>query len=106
MISRADIDNIDDTLKRLTPVLDLSEEDIEQFQKRAKTARKTEILTIKMNLNEHNIAKFSELKQNFPGVRIETQMTRYYPHGDLFAHVIGYVGRINEKELKSIDKDA
>lgn len=106
VISRADIDDIDDTLKRLTPVLDLSEEDIEQFQKRAKTARKTEILTIKMNLNEHNIAKFSELKQNFPGVRIETQMTRYYPHGDLFAHVIGYVGRINEKELKSIDKDA
>ncbi len=32
-------------------------------------------------------------------------MTRYYPHGDLFAHVIGYVGRINDKELKSIDKD-
>ncbi|MFW1981482.1 penicillin-binding protein 2, partial [Acinetobacter baumannii] len=34
-----------------------------------------------------------------------TQMTRYYPHGDLFAHVIGYVGLINDKELKSIDKD-
>ena len=32
-------------------------------------------------------------------------MTRYYPHGDLFAHVIGYVGRINDKELKKIDKD-
>jgi penicillin-binding protein 2 len=32
-------------------------------------------------------------------------MTRYYPHGELFAHVIGYVGRINDKELKSIDKD-
>ena len=32
-------------------------------------------------------------------------MTRYYPHGELFAHVIGYVGRINDKELKEIDKD-
>lgn len=33
-------------------------------------------------------------------------MTRYYPYGELFAHVIGYVGRINDKELKQIDKDA
>jgi penicillin-binding protein 2 len=105
VISRADIHDIDDTLQRLTPVLQLSSEDIDQFKKRAKTARKTEILTLKMNLTEHDIARFSELKQNFIGVRIETQMTRYYPHGDLFAHVIGYVGRINDKELKTIDKD-
>ncbi len=62
-------------------------------------------LVIKLNLNETDIARFSEVKFQFPGVNIETQMTRYYPHGELFAHVIGYVGRINDKELKSIDKD-
>ncbi len=32
-------------------------------------------------------------------------MTRYYPFGELFAHVIGYVGRINDRELRAIDKD-
>ena len=61
--------------------------------------------SIKLNLNENDIARFSEVKYLFPGVNIETQMTRYYPHGELFAHVIGYVGRINDKELKEIDKD-
>lgn len=106
VINRADIEDIDQTVLRLTPILNLTEEDIERFTKRAKTAKKTEILAIKMNLTEAEIAQFSEIKQNFPGVRIETQMTRYYPHGDLFAHVIGYVGRINDKELKVIDKDA
>lgn len=105
VISRADIADVDDTIRQLIPIFHLTDEDIEQFQKRAKTARKTEVLSIKMNLSEAEIAKFSELKQNFPGVRIETQMTRYYPHGDLFAHVIGYVGRINDKELKTLDKD-
>lgn len=105
VISRADIEDVDNTIHELTPVLDLSPEDIEQFQKRAKTARKTEVLTLKLNLTETDIARFSELKQHFPGVRIETQMTRYYPHGDLFAHVIGYVGRINDRELKKIDKE-
>ena len=105
-LSRADVEDIDDTIARLTPVLQLTEEDIDRFKSRIKTSRKTERVSIKLNLNESDIARFSEVKFQFPGVNIETQMTRYYPHGDLFAHVIGYVGRINDKELKEIDKDA
>ncbi|MGE4314709.1 penicillin-binding protein 2 [Acinetobacter sp.] len=104
-MSRADVQDIDDTVKRLTPILSLTQEDIDRFSTRIKTSKKTERVSLKLNLNETDIAKFSEVKFQFPGVNIETQMTRYYPHGDLFAHVIGYVGRINDKELKSIDKD-
>ncbi len=104
-MSRADVQDIEDTVKRLTPILSLSQEDIDRFRSRIKTSKKTERVSLKLNLNETDIARFSEVKFQFPGVNIETQMTRYYPHGDLFAHVIGYVGRINDKELKSIDKD-
>lgn len=105
-LSKADVKDIEDTVERLKPIIDLSEEDTERFLSRIKTAKKTERVTLKLNLTETDIAKFSEVKFKFPGVSIETQMTRYYPHGELFAHVIGYVGRINDKELKSIDKDA
>ena len=84
-LSRADVEDIDDTIARLTPVLQLTEEDIERFKSRIKTSRKTERVSIKLNLNESDIARFSEVKFQFPGVNIETQMTRYYPHGELFA---------------------
>ena len=104
-MSRADVDDIDGTVQRLIPILGLTQEDIDRFSSRIKTSKKTERVSLKLNLTETDIAKFSEVKFQFPGVNIETQMTRYYPHGDLFAHVIGYVGRINDKELKSIDKD-
>ncbi|OTL49802.1 penicillin-binding protein 2, partial [Acinetobacter baumannii] len=104
-LSKADVENVDTIIEQLQPILELTQEDVDRFKSRIKTARKTERVAIKLNLTETNIAKFSEVKYQFPGVRIETQMTRYYPHGDLFAHVIGYVGRINDKELKSIDKD-
>lgn len=104
-LSPADIKDLDDTLQRLTPILTLSEDDIQQFRHRIKTAKKTERVTLKLNLTELDIARFSELKYDFPGVKIETQMTRYYPHGELFAHVVGYVGRINDKELKQIDNN-
>lgn len=104
-LSKADIEDMDGTVVQLIPILNLSQEDVDRFKSRIKTARKTERVSIKLNLTETDIAKFSEVKYKFPGVRIETQMTRYYPHGDLFAHVIGYVGRINDKELKSINSD-
>lgn len=104
-MSRADVTDIDATIERLTPILELTPDDIERFNSRIKASRKTERVSIKLNLNENDIARFSEVKYQFPGVNIETQMTRYYPHGELFAHVIGYVGRINDKELKSINKD-
>ncbi|MEN3967976.1 penicillin-binding protein 2 [Acinetobacter sp. BWR-L5] len=104
-MSRADVTDIDATIERLTPILELTTDDIERFNSRIKASRKTERVSIKLNLNENDIARFSEVKYQFPGVNIETQMTRYYPHGELFAHVIGYVGRINDKELKSINKD-
>lgn len=104
-LSKTDVEDVDSVIEQLQPILDLTQEDIDRFKSRIKTARKTERVAIKLNLTEANIAKFSEAKYKFPGVRIETQMTRYYPHGELFAHVIGYVGRINDKELKSIDKD-
>ncbi|MDH2104221.1 penicillin-binding protein 2 [Acinetobacter ursingii] len=104
-LSKADIEDMDGTVAQLIPILNLFQEDVDRFKSRIKTARKTERVSIKLNLTETDIAKFSEVKYKFPGVRIETQMTRYYPHGDLFAHVIGYVGRINDKELKSINSD-
>jgi penicillin-binding protein 2 len=104
-MSRADVEDIDDTVQRLTPIINLTQEDIDRFKSRIQTSKKTERVALKLNLNETEIARFSEVKFQFPGVNIETQMTRYYPHGELFAHVIGYVGRINDKELKSINKD-
>ncbi|MBR5556685.1 MAG: penicillin-binding protein 2 [Acinetobacter sp.] len=104
-MSRADVQDIASTVQRLTPLLSLSDDDIDRFNARIKTSKKTERVALKLNLTETDIAKFSEVKFQFPGVNIETQMTRYYPHGELFAHVIGYVGRINDKELKEIDKD-
>ena len=64
-MSRADIEDIEATLARLTPVLSLTPEDIARFESRIKASRKTERVAIKMNLTETDIAKFSELKYQF-----------------------------------------
>lgn len=64
-LSKTDVSDIDGTLGRLIPILSLTEEDIERFKSRVKTARKTERIAIKLNLTEADIAKFSEVKYAF-----------------------------------------
>ena len=104
-VNKAQYPKINNLINNLQPILNLSAEDIGQVQKRFKDARKTDQVTIKFHLTDEDIARFSEVKYQFPNVEITTQMTRIYPYDDLFAHLIGYVGRINDKELKVIDKD-
>ncbi|MDO4699161.1 MAG: penicillin-binding protein 2 [Moraxella sp.] len=104
VISPDEIDNPIHTLQLLAPIFALSEEDIVDILARIDKS-KNDPVTIKIDLTEEQIAKFSERKPFFRGVSIQTKLTRVYPHDELFAHVIGYVGRINDKEAKKINAD-
>ena len=105
MVNLDDIVDLNKTLAELTPIFDLVSSDIDRFKARAQIAGShLSPIALKIDLNESEIARFSERKQDFPGVSIQTKMTRFYPHGDLFSHVIGYVGRINDKEQKILDR--
>lgn len=103
MISPDEVSNPRKTLNLLAPIFDLTEEDIQEILLRIADS-KNDPVTIKIDLNPTQVAQFSERKPFFRGVNIQSKLTRVYPYGDLFAHVIGYVGRINDKESKEIDK--
>ena len=104
VISPDELENPEQTLKLLAPIFDLSDEEIADILARIDKS-KNDLVTIKIDLNEEQIAQFSERKPFFRGVSIQTKLTRVYPHDELFAHVIGYVGRINDKESKQIKAD-
>jgi penicillin-binding protein 2 len=105
MVNLDDVVDLNKTLAELTPMFDLTSNDIDRFKARAQiSGSHLSPIALKIDLSEFEIARFSERKQDFPGVSIQTKMTRFYPHGDLFSHVIGYVGRINDKEQKILDR--
>mgnify|MGYP002656147981 FL=1 len=103
MISPDEVSNPSKTLNLLAPIFDLTEEDIQDILLRVADS-KNDPVTIKIDLTPTQVAQFSVRKPFFRGVNIQSNRTRVYPYGDLFAHVIGYVGRINDKESKEIDK--
>ena len=90
-------------LSRLGSVVPLSEDDLDTFRKQLAQSRRFDSIPLKMHLSEDDIARFSVNRWRFPGVDVVPYLTRRYPFGDLFAHVIGYVGRIDDNDLKRLD---
>lgn len=96
------IKDLDDTLLRLQKLLNISDEKIEQYQKQRKRQKRFASTSLLMGMNDEEIAKFAVVRPFFPGVDIQASLVRNYPYADLAAHVVGYVGRINEAEMKTL----
>lgn len=99
------VSRINNTLNELKKIINISNEDLQQFRKQLKQRRKSEPVAIKLNLTEEEVATFYVNQYRFPGVFINADLVRHYPLGPAFVHVLGYVGRINEKELDEVDPD-
>ncbi|WP_313550891.1 penicillin-binding protein 2 [Pseudomonas sp.] len=92
------------TLDTVVEVLGLQPEDKELFEKRMKQGRRPfEPVPILFELTEDQIARIAVNQFRLPGVDVAAQLVRHYPLGEHFAHSVGYVGRINEQELKKLD---
>jgi penicillin-binding protein 2 len=97
------IEDMTETLLRLDGLLGIGDEEIERFRTQLRRHRPFEAVPLRFKLTEAEIALLASHRHRLPGVEVEAQLLRHYVHGDLFAHVIGYVGRINEQELRDLD---
>jgi penicillin-binding protein 2 len=99
------VDDLDKVLTLLSKIVDLEESDIKRFKKQIKRKHRFESVPIKFHLSEEEVAVLAVNRHRLPGVEVEAQLTRHYPYGKETAHVVGYVGRINEKELKKLNAE-
>ncbi|MGB0663511.1 MAG: penicillin-binding protein 2 [Pontibacterium sp.] len=98
--------NIDEALAEIGQLIELSESDIERFYKRLDQRRRPHsTVPLKFRLTDEEIALLSVNYHRLPGVSVEADLTRYYPHGETLVHALGYVGRINDSEAQRLDKD-
>ncbi len=96
------IDNLDETLARLTALMAITEEEKEAFFSTLRGQRRFKPVALRTNLSEQEVAQFSAHKHKFPGVSIEARLARHYPYGETFTHVIGYVAKINKNDLQKL----
>lgn len=96
------IKDLDETLLRLQELLNISDEKIDQYQKQRKRQKRFVSTPLLISMSDEELAKFAVVRPYFPGVDIQARLVRHYPYADLASHVVGYVGRINEAEMKSL----
>ena len=95
--------NIDEMLKRLTPVVYVSSADQRRFKRRVNESGRYANIVLRNNLNKTEAAWFSAHSLRFPGVELRARWVREYPQGKVAGHVVGYVGRISESDVSALE---
>ncbi|MEY6432288.1 penicillin-binding protein 2 [Thioalkalicoccus limnaeus] len=100
------VGSLETTLAELSRIVTIEEGDQRRFERLRRQRRHYEGIPIRLNLTAQEMARFAVDAHRFPGVDIRAELVRYYPLGEHTAHVLGYVGRINETEWQQIDRSA
>ena len=96
------VDNIALTIKQLEKLVNISPDDLKRFNRARDNSRGFLPVTIKLRLDEQEVARFSINRHRFPGVEVVPYLTRRYLYGSELAHVIGYVARLDADDLKAM----
>lgn len=102
-INPEQVKDIEGTITALAALFTVADSDIRRFKQALRQKRPFEGVPLRFRLSEEEVARFSVNRYRFPGVDIQARLTRDYPLGNLAVHAVGYVGRIDEKELQKLD---
>ncbi len=101
-ITPSRIKDVEATLDELGTVIEITVRDRKRFKKLLEESKNFESLPIRTRLTDEEVARFAANRFRFPGVEIKARLFRQYPFGEVASHVLGYIGRVNDKDLERI----
>lgn len=101
-ITPSKVEDLEATITDISQFVEISALDRKRFNKFKAQSRNFESIPIRTHLNEVEAAKFAVNHYRMPGVEIKSRLFRHYPLGKQGAHMIGYIGRINDKDLTAL----
>jgi penicillin-binding protein 2 len=103
IITREDAGDVESVLKRLSALIPLTEDDIAKTLVEAERLSPFVPITVADRLNWDDFSKVALNAPTLPGVTPEVGLSRSYPLDADFAHVVGYVGPVSEKDLAELE---
>ncbi len=94
---------VDEVIDAINQVVEISPRDRRRFKRLQEDSRTFESLPVRMRLSDEEVARFAAQRYRFPGVEIKARLFRTYPLGETAGHVVGYIGRINQKDKERIE---
>jgi penicillin-binding protein 2 len=102
-ITPSKVDDLDATIEGLGKIVDIEAKDRRRFRKLLEESKSFESLPIRTRLSDEEVARFAANRYLFPGVEVKARLFRQYPLGPIGAHALGYINRINKKDLETIE---
>ncbi|OXY80765.1 penicillin-binding protein 2 [Oceanimonas doudoroffii] len=97
--------DLDATVDDLIELLDLDPELRERFFEEVRRQRRFNPVVLVSRLNEDQVARFSINQHKYPGAAIEAYLKRHYPYKDTLTHVLGYMAKINDRDLERLREE-
>ncbi|OGT06686.1 MAG: penicillin-binding protein 2, partial [Gallionellales bacterium RBG_16_57_15] len=97
--------DLEATINELSTLVEITPKDRKRFKKLLAERRNFETLMIRNRLTDEEVARFAAQQYRFPGVEIKARLFRDYPYGEKTAHLIGYVGRINQTDVAQLEEN-
>jgi len=104
-ITPAKVDDLEALINELAEIVDIAPKDRRRFKKLLEESKRFDSLPIRTRLSEEEIARFAANRYRFPGVEVKARLFRQYPQAELFSHVVGHIGRINQRDLDQLEAD-
>jgi penicillin-binding protein 2 len=103
-ITPSRVNNLEETIDALSEVVDIQPRDRRRFRQLREESRRFDSLPIRTRLTDDEVARFTAQRYRFPGVDVRARLIRHYPNGEVASHVVGYIGRINQREKELIEE--
>lgn len=104
-ITPSKVDDVEQTVAELAKIVEITSNDRKQFKKFRDQSHNFESIPLRTHLNETEAARFAVNRYRFPGVEIRSRLFRHYPQGTLGSHLLGYISRINDADMKELEKN-
>ncbi|MEQ9618005.1 MAG: penicillin-binding protein 2 [Deltaproteobacteria bacterium] len=99
-----DVDDVVSLSKNLSMILELDNKDIAEKVSQASRKNRFKTILIAQDINRDQLAFIEARRSSLPGLIIEVNNLRQYPHGTLGASFLGYIGKVNENDLEDNPK--
>ena len=97
--------DLEKTIDELAAIVEIRASDRTRFKRLRIEAKGADSLPIRTRLSDEEVAKFAVNRYRFPGVDIQARLFRQYPLNELASHLVGYIGRINDRDVERIDEE-
>ena len=94
---------LDSVIDELSTLVEIGPKDRKRFRTLLAESKSFEGVPLRTRLSDDEVARFTAQRFRFPGVEVQARLFRQYPLGETASHVIGYIGRVNQKEAKELD---